>query len=160
MKKKEPKYFSRENLKGKSKEDFKLHVVQINEKVYESTVLMRKTFLGLLPRWVVVADLLKPVRDVDEEIEEAKLKLEALQAKRKERVAEVHLIAGSIQSFHKKPLPFTDKPSKSDPVLGVFHVDEGKSKDKTRSVKLATVNAPPMNKGNQQQQKKGNQNQN
>lgn len=142
-------YFSKESLKGKPPSDFKLQLVQIDGQVYESDVLMRKTFLGMFPRWVVVADLLQPVRDVDEEIKQAKLKIQKLEAKREERVLEARMLASTLASFEKKPLPFTDKVSKADPVKGVFDIEKpDKDKPKSRKVVLDGVPAKPEHKQN------------
>lgn len=144
-------YFSQENLNGKPREDFKLNLVQIDGEVYESTVFMRKTFLGMFPRWLPVGDLLQPVRDVDEEIVQAEQKLKSLKTKREEKVLEAQALAASLTSFEKRSLPFTGKVSKADPVKGVFSIKKpDKDKPKSRTMVLDTVPAKPENKQNNQ----------
>jgi hypothetical protein len=148
-------YFTQSDLNAKPREDFKLQLVQIDGEVYESTVLMRKTFLGMFPRWVPVGDLLEPVRDVDEEIAKAKLKVKQLEDKREQTVLEARALASSLASFDKRPLPFTDKPSKSKSATDVFSIKKpDKDKPKSRTVVLDTVPAKPQQ--NNQQKGKGN----
>lgn len=143
------KHFTRADLNSKPREDFKLRLVQIDGEVYESEVLMRKTFLGMFPRWVPVGDLLEPVRDVDEEIVKAKLKVKELEAKREQKVLEARALAASLTSFEKKPFPFTDKVSKAKPTKGVFDIKESdKDKPKSRTMTLETVPARPEQKQN------------
>lgn len=147
--------FGLKDVDREGRDNLMLNLQRDGDDYYASSVLKRKTFLGLFPRWVVVADLLDPVRDVDRKIEEAKNRLAELEGEREVKLREFYTIAAAIpQSFEKKPFSLTGKPSKSKPVQDVFGKGKAKDKTKTRELDLACVPAKPeQNKGNNNNRK-------
>lgn len=148
------KDFNMKDVVKEGQDNLMLNLQRDGDDYYASSVLKRKTFLGMFPRWVVVADLLDPVRDVDKEIEAAKNKLVELKAKREVKLREFYTIAAAIpQSFEKKAFSLTGKPSNSKPVRDVFG-EKKKDKPATKTVELDCMPARPEQKGNQNNTRK------
>ena len=146
------KPFTMNDLEKEDKRDLKLNLIRDGDDYHASSVLKRKTFLGMFPRWVVVADLLDPVRDVDKEIEKAKLKVIELEAKRESKLREFYTIVSAIpQTYEKKAFSLTGKHSKGS-VSDVFPAKKV-NKPKTKTVDLECVPAKPENKQNNQPRK-------
>jgi hypothetical protein len=152
---KDNKPFTLNDVDKEGRENLKLNLQRDGDEYYSSSVLKRKTFLGMFPHWVVVADLLDPVRDVDKEIQKTKDKLVELETKRVAKLREFYTICKAIpEQFETKAFSLSGKPSKSEPVNDVFPGDRDKAKPKTRSVSTACVPASPS----QNQGKNNNQN--
>lgn len=133
--------------------DFKLAHVQVDNDVYSSEVFKRKTFLGRFERWVVVADLMDPLRDIDNDIEAALLKVKELKAEREVRIRQQKTIMASIPLASNGGKRYSlGKASTTQPVKDFFgDGDEEKKKErKTTSVILHGAPATPEKQNNNQ----------
>ena len=154
---KKTKPFTSKELGEYNPDDIRLNLIQNGEQVFRCTVDEKRTFLGLLPRWVHRADLLKPIQDVDMEIQKKKDELVALEAKREAKIRETRMLVASIgHTWQSKPYKLNSKDSKPDAVEGLFSDTSEKKPKKKEPRVLNSVKAT----GNHQQNngKKGNNN--
>ena len=154
MSKKKDLPFTLKELNEYPQEDIRLNLIQSGDDVYRCTVDEKKKFLGLFfERWVHRADLMKPIREVDDEIQKAKDKLAELEVKRDVKVREARVLAASIGHSYNKPYNLNSaKDSKPTPVKGVFNTDPEVKKDKPKQKPRVLegkkcVNEPKQNNG-------------
>lgn len=146
--------FTMKDLHAGKASDYKLQMIREDDTVYQAAVLKRKTFLGMFERWVFEADLMDPVRKVDDEITKAKDRLKELEAKRETKLREAKTLMQSIpNAFEMRPFNLK-KDTDSKPVSEVFGGKEEKPKSKPKTRVLNGTVAGPDNKQNNQ--RKGN----
>lgn len=138
------------------KDKKRISLVQKDDTVYQALLMVKRFFFG----WRVVADLMEPVRKVDKEIEECKLKLQGLQDKRDKVWKQAVLIINSVGNTYegrpyklgKGDLVTIEKPFSADSKSG--------KKKEVEYVELVGTPRPQSNNQNQNRKGNGNNNQN
>lgn len=154
MSKKKDMPFGLKQLNDYKPEDLRLVLVQNGDDVHRCTVDEKKRFLGMFfERWVHRADLMDPIRKVDNEIQAAKDKLAELENKRESEIRQARTIVASIPTaWDCRSYKIGGKDSKPS-VNGVFNTPEPSKKEKPKMQPrvLEGIKAGPV-----QQQKQNN----
>lgn len=131
----------------------RISLVQKDDTVYQALLMVKRWLFG----WRVVADLMEPVRKVDKEIEECKLKLKGLQDKRDKVWKQAVLIINSVGNTYEGK---AYKLGKGDLVTIEKPFSDSTSAGKKKEVEyVELVGTPrPQHQHNNNQKNKGNGN--
>lgn len=152
------KKFDYRQVDNSPKSDWKANVVQVDNTIIQATLYQRRTFLGMFERWVEVADIMQPVKDVDRKIDETKLKLKSLESERESTYKRQQEFLKTLVNIYGPVSTITLDDKKPADLEKAFGPSDEKDKDKpkvktTKSATLSPFSEPNKNQQNQNQRK-------